>query len=643
MSTLHRCCVSIDNTHNSYPLVLSAIAYQVGTFSPPLTAGGSQATTVPAGASMALSLDTSELGYGAHGTLQWTTGPGDDPALITMDFRNVILGSNIATIEVSGSAAALKAYGVSYLYASAGDSTGTAPMARDCIAGGGDPLRVNYTVARNSFVDNPKTFLPGVEHVVLYMLENRSLDHLLGMIYTAASPPSHMYPATEPLGYHGLDTVPDYKNFNPNTNEWVWPHPVPAGEAFNNTPNPDPGEAWEHVNTQVFNGGDTAGMGGFITDYLTQTDDDNADSIMAYYTPAELPVLSGLATGYAVSDNWFSAVPTQTNANRAFSIAGTSGGLVDNENIWAFRMNTLFNVLSNCGDSDWALYHQDGWLFEPCYTAYQFDALDPLLNSSNVRSVMTDFVASAQAGTLPAFSYLEPAWFEEVDGLGRNGNDYHPYGNLAPGEQALHAIYTALTSNPAAWAKTLFIVTFDEHGGTFDHMAPPGTIAPDQQSASPQNFDFTRLGVRVPTLLISPLVAAGTVFRAPDPSVGFDHTSLLKTILGWRGIDISAGVMGARAAVASDFSGVLSASAVNTGVLAIEPRPWAPEGPEHPLNDLQRALIPALAHSIVRGPRGSAEHRALAAHLATQATWGQLKSAALQARARHAVSAIDGG
>jgi phospholipase C len=137
--------------------------------------------------------------------------------------------------------------------------------------------------------------------------------------------------------------------------------------------------------------------------------------------------------------------------------------------------------------------------------------------------VFTDFQQAAAAGTLPAFSFLEPSW-------SATGNSQHPNYDVALGEQLIHDVYEALRSGPG-WASTLFVLTYDEHGGCYDHVAPPwGATPPDTTTVGEDNFGFDRFGPRVPTVLISPLIEAGTVFHAPSDGPPFDHTSVLKTI-----------------------------------------------------------------------------------------------------------------
>jgi phospholipase C len=112
--------------------------------------------------------------------------------------------------------------------------------------------------------------------------------------------------------------------------------------------------------------------------------------------------------------------------------------------------------------------------------------------------------------------------------FGAHGNDQHPNYDVSRGEALIHDVYYALRNGPG-WNKTLLLITYDEHGGNYDHVPPPSNaVRPDNSPGEYDNFDFTRFGVRVPALLISPLIAPGTVFRAQSGTI--DHTSVLKTI-----------------------------------------------------------------------------------------------------------------
>jgi phospholipase C len=421
------------------------------------------------------------------------------------------------------------------------------------------------------------------------MLENRSLDNVLGWLYPDAQ--------HQPESIIGLDASPYYEGLQrgPHSNRygdrtlpvtrgthgktgfsWIAAQPL-------RVPGMDPNERYEHVNQQLFGSpghsapnnppyGTPAKMAGFAEDYGAWWETwEQLEQIMEAYSPEQLPILNGLARAYAVSDAWYSSVPTQTNPNRAFSLCGTSLGRVNNNSLLAveqFETKTLWNALPK--DTSWGIYHQDIWHEGQCYTQYTFPRCSEALDTGEVAPIAT-FYSKARAGELPNFSYLEPKWgygLGTLDGFacgkfmgtvfGTQGNDYHPPTWLGPGEYFLNEVYTALTANRKAWARTLLIVTFDEHGGTYDHVDPRwGAITPDEHRG-PDGFAFDRYGVRVPTLLISPRVASGTVFRSAKPQLQYDHTSVIATLLRWRGVDPASAGLGARVARAPTFEGVLT-------------------------------------------------------------------------------------
>ncbi len=239
-----------------------------------------------------------------------------------------------------------------------------------------------------------------------------------------------------------------------------------------------------------------------------------ASNIMGCFTPEALPVLSALARGYAVCDHWYSPAPTETLPNRAFASAATSQGHMDDKTR-TFTCPSIFGALSSHG-LGWAIY---GYTSEPLTKSNFTD-----ISSADASHFghFTDFTAAAAAGTLPPYTFLEPSW-------GSSGNSQHPNYNVALGEQLIHDVYEALRSGPG-WAQTLLIITYDEHGGCYDHMPPPSGATPPDNNTGEFGFDFTRFGIRVPTVLVSPLIKAGAVFRVPAGSVPFDHTSILKTV-----------------------------------------------------------------------------------------------------------------
>jgi phospholipase C len=393
----------------------------------------------------------------------------------------------------------------------------------------------------------PDTSLSSVNHIVVLMLENRSLDHLLGFLYADSGNQS---PTGDPFeGLTGSES-------NPGVNGVA----VPVSKIQAADPNAyympgaDPGEGYAATNSQLFGSVTapapaTATNQGFVTDFSYtlgwETSEKwsifpgtTASSIMGVFTPEMLPVLSGLARGYAVCDHWFASVPTETLPNRAFVCAATSQGHMDDKTV-SYTCPSIFGLLST-NNISWAIY---GYV-DPPLTRQTFpDTTDA---DDSHFGLFVDFQAAAANGTLPAFTFLEPSW-------GAAGNSQHPNYNVALGEQLIHDVYYALR-NGQNWNETLLIITYDEHGGCYDHVPPPLGAVPPDSSAGEYGFDFTRFGVRVPTVLVSPLIAAGTVFRVAADAMPLDHTSILKTVeTRWNLPSLTA-----RDAAAADIGAVLT-------------------------------------------------------------------------------------
>jgi phospholipase C len=391
--------------------------------------------------------------------------------------------------------------------------------------------------------------LSSINHVVVLMLENRSMDHMLGYLYATSG---NVSPSGDP--FEGLAGSESNNDANGN--------PVAVFQIDQTTenaylmPGSDPGEGYMATNQQLFGTtanpaqGITPSMGGFVADYTYTLGWESNDpswgvvagttgnDIMGCFTPAALPVLSGLASGFAVCDHWYGSVPTETLPNRAFAGAGTSQGHMDDKTR-TFTTPSIFGTMSNHG-IDWAIYGYDA---DPL-TRHTFT--DIASEPASRFGVFSTFTAAAAAGTLPAYVFLEPSW-------GSTGNSQHPNYNVALGEQLMHDVYYALRNGPA-WPQTLLIITYDEHGGCFDHVPPPWGATPPDDTVGEFGFDFTRFGPRVPTVLVSPLIKPGTVFRVPNGSTPLDHTSILKTVENRWGLP----ALTARDAAAPDVADVLT-------------------------------------------------------------------------------------
>jgi len=350
--------------------------------------------------------------------------------------------------------------------------------------------------------------LPAIKHIVQLMLENRSFDQMLGFLYESNGNRSPTNQSFE--GLTGNEFNPDEagREVKVYKIDHTAKHPYLM-------PGADPGEGFHNTNYQLFSTDDPVpgtiptNMGFVISfkaaiasdesqhfqDTLPGTD---PSEIMGMYTPEALPIMSGLAKGFAVCDHWFASVPTQTIPNRAFAAAATSQGHLDNH-VKVFTCPSIFGRLSQ-KKIDWAIY---GYNRDPLT---RLDYTDIQGADESHFGHFRDFQKRASAGTLPAYTFLEPSF-------GAGGNSQHPNYDVALGEQLIHDVYYALRNGPG-WNETLLIITYDEHGGNYDHVAPPWGAVPPDNSVGEWGFDFTRFGVRVPALLVSPRIAAGTVFRA---------------------------------------------------------------------------------------------------------------------------------
>jgi len=394
--------------------------------------------------------------------------------------------------------------------------------------------------------------LSAIKHIVQLMLENRSFDQMLGFLYETSGNRS---PTNQPFeGLTGNESNPD----DAGRDVQVFKIDHTAKHSYF-MPGADPGEGFFNTNFQLFSTDDPAAGAiptnkGFVINFKAAIASDQAkhfqdslpgtepSEIMGMYTPDMLPIMSGLARGFAVCDHWFASAPTQTIPNRAFAAAATSQGHLDNH-VKVFTCPSIFGRLSQ-KNIDWAIY---GYNRDPLT---RLDYTDTQHADESHFGHFRDFQERAAAGTLPAYVFLEPSF-------GSGGNSQHPNYDVALGELLIHDTYYALRNSPN-WKDTLLVITYDEHGGNYDHVAPPWGAVPPDASIGEWSFDFTRFGVRVPAVLVSPRIAAGTVFRARRGTI--DHTSVLKTIeLRW-GLD----PLTARDKAAPDLGDVLTLATPRT-------------------------------------------------------------------------------
>jgi phospholipase C len=441
--------------------------------------------------------------------------------------------------------------------------------------------------------------LPAIKYIVQLMLENRSFDQMLGFLYESSG---NQAPRNQPFeGLTGNETNPD----NAGRPVKVFKIDQTAKHPYL-MPGADPGEGFQNTSYQLFSTDDPVPGAvptnqGFVINFQAAIASDQAkhykdtlpgtdpSEIMGMYSPEMLPIMSGLAKGFAVCDHWFASIPTQTIPNRAFAGAATSQGHLDNV-VKVFTCPSIFGLLSQ-NNIDWGIY---GYNREPMT---RLDFPDTQSADESHFGHFRDFKARAAAGTLPAYSFLEPSW-------GSGGNSQHPNYDVALGEQLIHDVYYSVCQGPG-WNDTLLAITYDEHGGNYDHVPPPwGAVAPDDSSGE-WGFDFSRFGVRIPALLISPRIAAGTVFRAAQGTI--DHTSLLKTIeVRW-----NLPALTARDKAAPDLGDVLTLAIPRTDD-PIKGVPIPKSKVAHP-NQSQPSVIEQLhaakvAHLPLRNDQGTYDH-----------------------------------
>jgi len=347
--------------------------------------------------------------------------------------------------------------------------------------------------------------LEKINHIVVLMLENRSFDHMLGFLQSEQ-------PGID--GLQGDETIPEDPTVQPPV-----PVRVSATARYLHDLDIDPGHAVRNVNIQLFDGPDgpfpTPPLNrGFVFDYAQQPGNtlQNAHTIMRCFAPDTLPVLTTLAKEFAICDHWFASVPGPTWPNRFFVHAATSDGHVDNQ-LRAYAMRTIYNNLHEAGVS-WRIYFHD---------FPQALALARLRTSVLKKGfqLFTDFLADARQARLPGYAFIEPRYF---DFFGKQANDQHPPHDVSLGELLIAEVYEALRNSPL-WHQSLLVILSDEHGGLYDHMPPPSAVNPDGKHATDPVFQFDRLGLRVPAILVSPYIPPGTI----DHQV-YDHTSVLATV-----------------------------------------------------------------------------------------------------------------
>jgi phospholipase C len=339
-----------------------------------------------------------------------------------------------------------------------------------------------------------------LDHIVVLMLENNSFDRMLGGLF-----PPRLDPQNPGGGVQGAAS--QYSNIDQTTGK----NYSMAATSAREMPD-DPGHDLQDALQQISNH-----SSGFVNNFVAKYPKSVAterQEIMSYYADGALPVLHDLAKNFTVCDRWFSSMPGPTWPNRLFLYSGTSWGFTDMNSLHYWGQPTLFDLLSNHGVS-WQLYYGD-----VSSTYILANKPDPS-SCASLRYFYQD--TKKPEPSFPKFCLIEPGYFGKIP------NDQHPPHDVFRGEALIADVYNALRANDALWQRTLLVVTYDEHGGFYDHIDPPAAIAPDSKRDS-SGFNFDQYGVRVPAVLISPWLDQGVITDA------LDHTSMVKFVLEHSGL-----------------------------------------------------------------------------------------------------------
>ncbi|HET7014736.1 MAG TPA: alkaline phosphatase family protein [Streptosporangiaceae bacterium] len=404
-----------------------------------------------------------------------------------------------------------------------------------------------------------------IAHVVVLMLENRSFDHLLGYVphpdpaFDGLLGRTHRNPgwqrgpavAASPTAKKVLPVGPDHSH-DAVMQQLALRGGQPTNQGFVRSYE----RKARNLDPPVF-GGLLGPAVNWISRVLARRDGvkGRGPLVMACQPPENVPVLAKLATEFAVCSRWFCSVPGETWPNRNFAHAATSDGQTEIV-VRDYTNRTIFELLQDAG-ADWRIYHDDTpqvWAFPALWAT-------PKQHAKWFR--FDQFADHVAAGELTEYTFIEPNHRPPLHTLDHApligtpdlSDSQHPENNLVSdaayddftltgasdftrAESLIATIYEALRAQPDVFDKTLLLITYDEHGGLYDHVPPPtGVHSPGGEISKTGRawqallqrktaaFDFTMYGPRVPAVVISPRIPAGTVDSVPR-----DHASIPATL-----------------------------------------------------------------------------------------------------------------
>ncbi|XP_047317417.1 non-specific phospholipase C1-like [Impatiens glandulifera] len=367
----------------------------------------------------------------------------------------------------------------------------------------------DFTRKKKPKIDGP------IKTLVIIVMENRSFDHILGWL-KKTRPDIDGLTGKESNRLNASD---------PNSPEIF----VSDSAVFIDS---DPGHSIQAIREQIFGSDDTsadpAPMNGFVQQALSMEDEGMTETVMSGFKPELVPIYTELANEFAVFDRWFASVPASTQPNRFYVHSATSHGAASNikkDLIHGFPQKTIFDSLEENGLS-FGIYYQNipATLF--------FKSLRKLKHIVKFHNYKLKFKRHARKGLLPNYAVIEQRYFDiSID----PANDDHPSHDVALGQKFVKEVYEILRASPQ-WKEMAILITYDEHGGFYDHVPTPVSNVPNPDGIigpEPHYFRFDRLGVRVPTFLISPWVDKATVIHKPNGPTRhsqFEHSSIPGTV-----------------------------------------------------------------------------------------------------------------
>jgi phospholipase C len=347
-----------------------------------------------------------------------------------------------------------------------------------------------------------------ISTVVLVMMENRSFDHMLGHLSLQGLVPE----------VDGL--LPDFSQYENRYEGGVYrPFEIPPGALPFDLPHEYRQVATQLAFSQIR---DDYDMTGFVKAYMELTTADgnsNSEPItqaipMGYFPSRAVPITSFLAKNFRVCDRWHCSLPTSTQPNRTMAFFGSSE-IFDTKGRLIPSGDSMFHWLEKARVR-WRVYH-DGLSFFALYPKAW-----PYVLSDNFRDFENYFhdmqVEAIDSG--PQVIIVEPSYNDGPHLGPDHPNDNHPPLAIGWGEDYLRRVYQAAIVDRERWAKTVMVYYHDEHGGFYDHVPPPRI---GYTTTGHPQYVFDSLGPRIPAVVVSPLVADGTVCHEL-----LDHTSVLQ-------------------------------------------------------------------------------------------------------------------